>query len=246
MSKENDRNRVHAQNRTSEVYIRGMNVDKGKEIVNTKEKVDGMTPSQALNNFFLDKMSDPQNGERFTNQLGGWVRQEGRRVKKDIFSALESLAPTDSEIIKPWLLTVAEKSLVDRDRLLFQKTGKSTIDWTTGDNLKKYYALTSDMESKWDKLSILGRNVEVHPDRLNKSELIRSQLEEGFLGIGDALFDFVSNATDLSTGKFAKLGIGVAAAEVLLAACTPKVTPTVEVAPMPDSGEAVPIGVLYA
>lgn len=215
MSKENDQNRVQAQNRTSEVYIRGMNVDKGKEIVNTKEKVLGMTPSQALVFALEDKLLDPNSGERFSKKLNQWIDWN---EDKEIETRENIVA------IKPWLQTVVEKALMDVDQKKYRAGEESIIDWGVKRNMDNYYAMTANMEAKWKVASLFElRNVDVNTENISSSEVVDGELLQGFKDtfgvIGEDLHDIYGAVESVLGKRTTEVALPLVGVALLLASC---------------------------
>jgi hypothetical protein len=247
-NKENLNGNRQGQTTADRVYISAMGDVVSRENPNTfqtKEKEPGMSPFQALGNHFSDRIASE--GKDFIDKLGRfvksvddeWERKNNKGGYDKVLDKLESLAPTNEEIIVPWLSAVAGKALIDYDRKLFREGKESEIDWKDQENQKKYYGLVSDMESKWQKLAILGRNVDVNIKYPQESELVRINFVEKFGEIGDTLFDFAGETYNALTSKYAKVGGVALAAASILAACA-NANPPAEVSPMPTSNAETP------
>jgi hypothetical protein len=238
MSKENNKYKEVGQKAFDGVYIRGMNSDQIKESFNTKERVLGMTPSQALVNEFRDKINDPEKGERFLNKLNHWIDRS--EVKK---------AEGEMKAITPWLQTVVEKTLMDVDQKNFNEGKESMIDWSVDRNKNNYYSMVSNMETKWQAVSLLGaRMVDVNTRNLGESKLVDGKLltdfKDTFGVIGDDLYDIVSGVDALVRTKTAKVAVPVISALTILTGCVETVktpvanpTPTLEASPVSGTGE---------
>jgi len=186
-----------------EVYIRGMNRDQRKDRFDTNKEVLGMTPSQALDNYFKDLRADPVNGDKFIKGLEAWW------CKSELGGAKNE--NQDIKIIKSWLKPVVEKVLTDNDRQKYLRGEESDIDWSDEKNMRKYYGLVAEMERKWQGVSLLGaRSAQVNLNNLNKSEIEYAEwinkMGETFGEIGDALAGFTMEASRVSM-KMAKVGV---------------------------------------
>lgn len=239
MSKENGRNMTVVLNTHGMVYIRGMNADQGKENFNTKETVNKkISPSQALVTEFKERLLDPVNGELFSQKLNNWLDRS--EVKK----------PDDKmKVITPWLQTVVETSLMSVDQENYENGKESIIDWGEKRNMDSFHSMESNMETKWQIVSLLGaRNVNVNPENLDGSELVDGKglvefknalqetgdnLDEVFGGVGDVLYEIGKNVDAVLKTKTARIAVPlITALGIVFSSVSPN--PKVEAAPIID------------
>jgi hypothetical protein len=238
-SKENNQKRRKEEITPGMVYSRRMSDGQVKEQFKTEEKILGMTPSQALVTKFLDRLLDSEIGERFSAKLNAWL-DKNEKTK----------ASGDMGTINFWLMTVAEKALMDADQKKYREGKESIIDWGEKRNMDSYYAMAANMEDKWKAVSLLGaRNVDVNVNDLSRSELVDGEaltkFKDTFGEIGDVLYDFAKGVEELSRVKAVRILVPVAAVLFTLTGCGTRgagaeaivKTPTFEVFPSAANSE---------